>query len=75
MIVHCPTCHKPVKWSQENPYRPFCCERCKLIDLGEWASDSYVIEDNDENPQVSRRATEAAQHLIESLTKKNDSQK
>ena len=45
MIVNCPTCKKPVEWSDKNPYRPFCCERCKLIDLGEWASDSYVIRD------------------------------
>ena len=75
MIVKCPTCQKPVQWSSDNPYRPFCCERCKLIDLGEWASDSYVITDNEEDPQVSRQATKAAQQLIESLTKKNDPEK
>jgi hypothetical protein len=32
-----------VRWSDENHYRPFCSERCKLIDLGAWASDRYAI--------------------------------
>ena len=46
MIVKCPICKKPVEWSEKNPWRPFCSERCKLIDLGEWASDAYVIHGN-----------------------------
>ncbi len=43
MQVNCPTCKKPVEWSPEQAWRPFCCERCKLIDLGEWASESHCI--------------------------------
>jgi endogenous inhibitor of DNA gyrase (YacG/DUF329 family) len=39
----CPTCHKELIWSTENPYRPFCSERCKLIDLGEWADEGYKV--------------------------------
>ncbi len=42
-LVACPQCGKQVPWSAENPYRPFCSERCKLIDLGEWATESYRI--------------------------------
>lgn len=42
-IVSCPTCNKPVEWRPENAYRPFCCERCKLIDLGEWATEKYRV--------------------------------
>ncbi|WP_455374570.1 DNA gyrase inhibitor YacG [Kaarinaea lacus] len=42
--VKCPTCGKLVEWNSEHPWRPFCCERCKLIDLGEWASESHRIE-------------------------------
>lgn len=42
----CPTCQTPTQWS-DNPYRPFCSERCKLIDLGAWASDEYVIAGED----------------------------
>lgn len=39
----CPTCNNPLEWSEKFPFRPFCCERCKLIDLGEWASESHSI--------------------------------
>lgn len=41
MTVHCPICKKPVE--PGAPYFPFCGERCKLIDLGNWASEKYVI--------------------------------
>lgn len=44
MKVKCPTCGKEIEYSSANPWRPFCSERCKFIDLGEWASDGYVIE-------------------------------
>lgn len=43
MQVNCPTCRKLIVWSSENPHRPFCCERCKLIDLGEWAAEDKRI--------------------------------
>jgi len=39
----CPNCKKKLKWSTDNPFRPFCSERCKLIDLGAWADGSYAI--------------------------------
>ena len=39
--VACPTCGKAVAWNAESRFRPFCSERCKLIDLGAWASESY----------------------------------
>jgi len=41
--VNCPTCNEIVTWSEESPYRPFCSERCKLIDFGEWASERHSI--------------------------------
>lgn len=41
--VQCPHCGKPVPWSPASTYRPFCSERCKLIDLGAWASESHRI--------------------------------
>lgn len=43
LTVKCPHCEKAVAWIPENRYRPFCSERCKLIDLGEWASETRVI--------------------------------
>jgi len=41
--VRCPQCGEDALWSPENPDRPFCSERCRKIDLGCWASDSYRI--------------------------------
>ncbi|MCH9692666.1 MAG: DNA gyrase inhibitor YacG [Gammaproteobacteria bacterium] len=41
--VQCPTCQKPIQWSDQYPHRPFCCKRCQLIDLGEWASENHKI--------------------------------
>jgi uncharacterized protein len=40
--VKCPICRKNVVWG-ENPSRPFCSERCRLIDLGNWASGEYSV--------------------------------
>lgn len=43
MKIVCPICKKETAW-KENPWRPFCSERCKLADLGKWASEEYRIE-------------------------------
>ena len=52
--VRCPTCSTPVEWTAESKWRPFCSQRCKLIDFGAWASESYRIpaveRDDDEPP-------------------------
>lgn len=45
MKVKCPTCEKDVVWQTEARYRPFCSERCKLIDLGDWAAENHRIAD------------------------------
>jgi endogenous inhibitor of DNA gyrase (YacG/DUF329 family) len=42
-IVPCPTCQKPVEWSERSDWRPFCSERCKLIDLGAWVMEEHRI--------------------------------
>ncbi|MDP1557625.1 MAG: DNA gyrase inhibitor YacG [Nitrosomonas sp.] len=42
-VVTCPQCGEAVEWNTENRFRPFCSERCKLIDLGQWATESYRI--------------------------------
>lgn len=49
-IVSCPQCGAAVVWDTANRFRPFCSERCKMIDLGAWATESYripVAEDKD----------------------------
>jgi len=45
VTVKCPTCQKQVHWIKESYYLPFCSERCKLIDLGEWANEKRTIVD------------------------------
>lgn len=59
--VACPGCGAMTAWSTDNPYRPFCSERCKLIDFGQWAAGAYRIpqeeadtgrlEEEDEGPR------------------------
>jgi endogenous inhibitor of DNA gyrase (YacG/DUF329 family) len=39
----CPTCQKPVEWSAQSRWRPFCSERCRLIDLGAWIHEQRSI--------------------------------
>jgi endogenous inhibitor of DNA gyrase (YacG/DUF329 family) len=41
--ISCPTCAAKHTWKPENEFRPFCSSRCKLIDLGEWASEGHKI--------------------------------
>jgi hypothetical protein len=43
--VKCPTCRRPVEWSEASAYRPFCSDRCRLIDLGAWFSEQHAIPD------------------------------
>ncbi|MCS5568615.1 MAG: DNA gyrase inhibitor YacG [Pseudomonadales bacterium] len=42
-IVPCPTCKKILRWSSGNEFRPFCSERCRLIDFGAWADEKHAI--------------------------------
>ena len=44
MKVKCPTCGRSIEYDRTTPFRPFCSERYKLIDLGAWADDRYRIE-------------------------------
>jgi endogenous inhibitor of DNA gyrase (YacG/DUF329 family) len=40
--IKCPRCHRETEW-ENNPHRPFCSERCRLIDLGAWVEERYRI--------------------------------
>jgi uncharacterized protein len=42
----CPICHEPVAW-EGNPSRPFCTERCRLVDLGAWMTERYRVPGED----------------------------
>lgn len=49
-LVCCPTCGQEHEWDTRNRYRPFCSERCKLIDLGKWANEEYRVEHSEPDP-------------------------
>ena len=49
-LVSCPTCGKKVAWSEQQPWRPFCSERCRLIDLGKWAGEEHRISGEEPAP-------------------------
>lgn len=42
-VVTCPACKGKSIYAPSNPYRPFCSERCKNMDLGAWASESFRV--------------------------------
>ncbi len=59
-IVKCPTCRREIDWSTSE-FRPFCSERCRLIDLGGWLSEKHAIPgdttpmDSDSRPEDPER--------------------
>lgn len=46
MKIKCPQCKKLTEW-ENNPYKPFCSEKCKLIDLGFWIEGRYSLESSE----------------------------
>ena len=47
-VVPCPTCRKGTVYDPLNPWRPFCSQRCRNVDLGAWASGEYRLPVQDE---------------------------
>jgi endogenous inhibitor of DNA gyrase (YacG/DUF329 family) len=47
--LNCPQCKKNVLWNNDFPQRPFCSKRCQLIDLGDWANETFSIPVSEEN--------------------------
>jgi endogenous inhibitor of DNA gyrase (YacG/DUF329 family) len=43
ITVKCPNCEKQLTWTEQEQFKPFCSERCKLIDFGEWATEQKSI--------------------------------
>lgn len=72
--IKCRQCGKETVFSPENPFRPFCSERCRLIDLGEWASESYKVPATDTNSiQDLEEQIEALDREFESLGARRES--
>jgi endogenous inhibitor of DNA gyrase (YacG/DUF329 family) len=57
--VPCPRCGAQSPYAPENPWRPFCSERCRIIDLGNWASEAYRVPVASESPESSNLAPDA----------------
>ncbi len=38
----CPLCRRETSWD-DNPWKPFCSERCQVVDLGNWATENYRV--------------------------------
>ena len=55
--VSCPICAKAAVYAPSNRFRPFCSERCRLIDLGQWATESYRVP-VDQSPNDDNLPTE-----------------
>ncbi|WP_141736534.1 DNA gyrase inhibitor YacG [Oligoflexus tunisiensis] len=49
-IVRCPCCGKGVRYDHTNPFRPFCSQRCKTMDVAAWAEESYRIPAKESAP-------------------------
>jgi endogenous inhibitor of DNA gyrase (YacG/DUF329 family) len=52
--MKCPTCEKETPY-EGNRYRPFCSERCKLLDLGNWAAERYRIPTKEKLPDDTHK--------------------
>jgi endogenous inhibitor of DNA gyrase (YacG/DUF329 family) len=48
--VSCPTCGDLVTWAPESRFRPFCSDRCRLLDLGAWFEEERAIPDESSTP-------------------------
>lgn len=55
----CPICKKPVEW-RDNPHRPFCSERCQLIDFGNWADENYAVPSDESAPTFEEIGLESS---------------
>jgi uncharacterized protein len=57
--VKCPTCRRELDWAT-SPSRPFCSERCRLVDLGAWVSEQRVIPGEAADPESELPGNESA---------------
>jgi endogenous inhibitor of DNA gyrase (YacG/DUF329 family) len=55
--IICPICKTATTW-EENPYRPFCSDECKMRDLGKWASEGYRVEGESQSEEEGKQPEE-----------------
>jgi endogenous inhibitor of DNA gyrase (YacG/DUF329 family) len=56
MKKNCPTCSKIFDYNQNNSSNPFCSDRCKLLDLGVWASEQFIIKGKENDTSSENEA-------------------
>ncbi len=58
--VKCPTCGRSIEWSDQSAFRPFCSDRCRVIDLGAWLTEKHAIpgSESPNEPQPPEEAPE-----------------
>ena len=58
VVAKCPACRRPTSVDAANPWRPFCSERCQLLDLGAWLSERHAIPGDPVEPDTDRDGDE-----------------
>jgi len=56
----CPRCGRPLPALPSNPFRPFCSERCRLLDLGAWLGEQHAIPGEEALPDAAQPAADEA---------------
>lgn len=64
LLVKCPTCGKEIEYAG-NEFRPFCSERCRLLDFGAWADEDYSLP-----TETSSMTEEEFEELEQALNKR-----
>ena len=62
LLVTCPHCGKEHQWDTGNRFRPFCSERCKLIDLGRWANEEYRVAQREQGSTEENSIPDTGHH-------------
>jgi endogenous inhibitor of DNA gyrase (YacG/DUF329 family) len=66
LLIKCPTCGKEIEY-EGNEFRPFCSERCKLLDFGAWADEEYSLP-----TETASMTEEEFEELEQALSKRKD---
>ena len=71
--VKCPQCGRLALYAPTNPFRPFCSERCRLIDLGEWADGKYAIPVHKEAQSYQEEGGDDGETVLPDSDSENES--
>ncbi len=71
--INCPTCQTKFTLDSKSTFKPFCSERCKLTDLGEWASETRVIKGQTQKQAIMGQVDEFdIEEELQRLSKNGD---